>query len=237
MSITQKSIKILWSAAAGLCAFPNCRERLCYSGAGDQTPYTLGEMAHICGDQPGSNRHDASQNQQARDDYANLILLCPTHHALVDRVENEGLFTAEALHRFKTDHERYVREHLVPQPSDDKRAIATEIAPMLTQNHQAWSTYGPLSNFARKDPHSMSAHAVWLSERLSTIVPNNRRIADLLRDGMKAFNPTEQKLISEFGLHVRSYEMWVADEISYNGVMRFPVAFSELIEGIASASA
>lgn len=162
---------------------------------------------------------------------------CPTHHALIDRAENEGQFTVDILQRFKLDHERHVREQLAPQPAEDKYAIATEIAPLLSQNHQVWSTYGPMSDFARRNPHNESAHAVWLSERLSTIVPNNRRIADLLRKDMKSFNSAEQSVISEFALHVRSYEMWVADEISYEGVMRFPLAFSELIEGIANASA
>jgi hypothetical protein len=47
MAITPKSIKILWSAAAGLCAFPDCRERLAYGEAGEFAPYTIGEMAHI----------------------------------------------------------------------------------------------------------------------------------------------------------------------------------------------
>ena len=235
MAITQKSIKILWSASGGLCAFPECRERLTYSEAGDLAPYTLGEMAHICGDQAGANRHDAGQTQQQRDDYQNLILLCPTHHALIDRPENEQRFPSELLHQFKAAHETFVRERLAPAPPDDKLALAREIAPLLAENHQVWLTYGPLSDFARKNPHNDAAYAVWLSERLGTIVPNNRRIGEILRGGVKAFSADEQGIVATFQLHVRSYERWVSDEISYEGVVRFPQEFADVIGAIVDA--
>lgn len=231
MAITQKSIKILWSMAGGLCAFPECRERLTYSEAGEFAPFTLGEMAHICGDQPGANRHDPNQTPQERDDYRNLILLCPTHHGLIDRAENEARYPVPLLQEIKADHEAFVHSRLHPEPVSDKRAVAHEIMPLLAENHQVWLNYGPLSDFARKNPHNDAAYAVWLSERLGTIVPNNRRIAEILRQGVRAFALDEQAAIAAFQLHVRSYDRWVADEISYEGVMRFPKAFADLIEG------
>lgn len=230
MAITQKSIKILWSASGGLCAFPDCRQRLTFSEAGEFAPYTLGEMAHICGDQPGANRHDPEQTSQERDGYQNLILLCPTHHSLIDRAENEGRFPVEFLHKLKFDHEAFVRSRLDPEPATDKLAMAREISPLLSANHRVWLNYGPLSDFARKNPNNDGAYALWLSERLATIVPNNRRIADILDKGIHAFTRGEQEVIVDFQLHVRGYERWVADEIAYEGVIRFPKAFADLIE-------
>jgi hypothetical protein len=230
MTITQKSIKILWSAAAGRCAFPDCREQLTYSEAGEFAPYILGEMAHICGDQPGSNRHDPAQSRQQRDDYENLILLCPTHHRLIDRRENETRYPVDLLQRIKSDHEAFVRSRLRHDVALNKYAVANQIGPLLAENHQAWLSYGPSSDFARENPHNEAAYAVWLSERLSTIVPNNRRIGEILRDGAHTFMPDEQAVIAAFQLHARSYERWVADEISYAGVTPFPAAFATLIE-------
>jgi HNH endonuclease len=236
MTITPKSIKILWSASAGLCAFPNCRQRLTFSEAGELAPYTLGKMAHICGRQPGTNRHNSEQTPQQRDDYQNLILLCPTHHSLIDRAENKERFLVEYLQQIKADHEAFVRLRLHPVPATDKQAIAREIAPLLVANHQVWLNYGPLSDFARKNPNNDAAYAVWLSERLGTIVPNNRRITEILEDGVHAFTLAEQGIISDFQLHARSYERWVADEIAYEGVVRFPKAFTDLIEETLNAS-
>lgn len=229
MSITAKSIKILWSAAAGLCAFSDCRQRLTYSEAGEFAPHTLGEMAHICGDRLGSNRHDPNQSVEERDDYQNLILLCPTHHRLIDRRENEARFPVEMLLKMKAEHEAFVRDSFEPTPGGDKRKIASEIVPLLAENYQVWLNYGPVSEIACHNPHSDAAHAVWLSERLSTIVPNNRHISEILRAGNQAFTPEEHSVIANFQLHARSYERWVADEISYEGVTRFPSAFADLI--------
>jgi hypothetical protein len=230
MAITAKSIKILWSAAAGLCSFADCRERLTFSEAGAFAPHILGEMAHICGDRPGANRHDESQPPEERDDYRNLILLCPTHHRLIDRPENENRFPVGLLQQMKADHEAYVRSRIENTPVKDASAIAAEIAPMLAENYTVWQKYGPHSEIARRNPHSEAAHSVWLSERLSTIVPNNRRIGAMLQAGARAFPLDVQPVIAEFQLHQRSYERWVSDEISYEGVTRFPQEFASLIE-------
>lgn len=237
MAITRKSIKILWSASGGLCAFTDCQQRLTFSEAGEFAPYTLGEMAHICGDQPGANRHNSEQTLQQRDDFQNLILLCPTHHSLIDRPENEARFPVDFLHRMKADHEAFVHLRLHPVLVTDKLSVASAISPLLAANHQVWLIYGPLSEFARKNPNNDAAYAVWLSERLGTIVPNNRRISEVLNEGVHAFTLAEQGIIAEFQIHARSYERWVEDEIAYEGVVRFPKAFADMIEETLHASA
>ncbi|WP_143337867.1 HNH endonuclease, partial [Cronobacter sakazakii] len=82
MSISEKSIKLLWSNAAGICSFRGCNEKLSVEESAGVAPYTLGEMAHIKGNKPGSNRYDIDQSSAERDSYENLILLSPTHHTL-----------------------------------------------------------------------------------------------------------------------------------------------------------
>ena len=238
MAISRKSIKILWSAAGGRCAFPGCRDRLCYHEAGDASPYTLGEMAHICGERRGANRHNAQQSEAERDDYQNLILLCPTHHTLIDRKENETTYTVESLHTMKVQHEAWVLERLSPeQPTPTKEDVARSILPLLEENKQCWAQYGPVSEIARSEPHNEAVHAVWVSERLSVIVPNNRMIAAQLVAYRALFAADAQGLISAFLMHARSYEQWVADEIPYAAVRRFPTEFDDLIRRNADGSA
>ena len=87
MAICPKTSKILWSSAAGHCSFPQCKEKLYEPDAGQG--YTTGEMAHINGEKPGSNRYDCNQAAGERDGYSNLILLCPMHHTAIDKPENE----------------------------------------------------------------------------------------------------------------------------------------------------
>lgn len=198
--------------------------------------HTIGEMAHICGERAGSNRHDPNQTADERDDYANLILLCPTHHTTVDRPENETRFPAASLRDMKAAHETIVQAKLADGAASDRSSAVNAIAPLLAENYQAWASFGPLSDVARRNPHSSSAHQAWLSERLTTIVPNNRRISAILRSKRGAFSAKEQPVIAAFLHHARSYERWVSDDISYEGVLRFPKDFSDLIAEIVDAS-
>lgn len=231
MAISHKSIKILWAAAGGRCAF--CWERLCYHEAEGAAPYTLGEMAHICGEKPGANRHDPDQTAAERDDYKNLILLCPTHHTQIDRKENEFIHTVVALREVKAAHEVRVLERLDKDEAPTKAELGRTIMALLEENKQSWAQYGPTSELARTQPHNDAAHAVWVSERLSVIAPNNRKIARLLEEHKSMFVAGEQEVITAFLLHARSYEQWIEDAIPYVAVKRFPVKFDELIRRIA----
>lgn len=237
MAITQKSIKILWSASGGRCAFPGCWERLSFHEAEAAAPHTLGEMAHICGEKPGANRHDANQTDVERDDYRNLILLCPTHHTMIDRKENEVVYTVENLQGIKAEHEALVLERLSEYLMPTKEAVARSILPLLEENKQSWVYYGPLSEIAQKQPHNEAVHAVWVSEKLSVIVPNNRKIAAQIDAYRALFDVGEQAVLVNFLMHVRSYEQWVEDVIPYAAVRRFPLEFDDLIRGLADGRA
>jgi hypothetical protein len=191
-------------------------------------------MAHIHGAQPGSNRYDASQTPSQRDDYSNLILLCPTHHTIIDQKQNEEKYTAKILLEMKAAHETYVFSKLEAKAQPSRSDTARQIAPLLAENREAWRRFGPLSDIARKNPHSDGAYAAWTSERLSTIVPNNRRICEILRVSQGNFTNAEQQIIASFLIHSRSYEQWVEDKISYEGVLQFPLEFDDLINGDAN---
>lgn len=201
------------------------------------SPYTLGEMAHICGEKPGANRHDASQTDAQRDDYQNLILLCPTHHTLIDRQENEPVYTVAVLHEMKVGHEARVLERLDHAAMPTKEEIAHSILPLLEENKQSWAQYGPLSELARTQPYNAEAHAVWVSERLSVIIPNNRKISAELNLHKALFDGAEYPAIAGFLMHVRSYEQWVDDTIPYAAVKRFPIEFENLMKGLTNGSA
>lgn len=236
MAITSKSTKILWANSAGRCAFPDCREKLCTDDAGEAAPHTIGEMAHICGEKVGSNRHDPSQTPAERDDYANLVLLCPTHHTRIDKPENEGTYTVAVLHEMKTEHENFVSGRLEKHPFADKHSVAAYFYPLMKENHEIFMQYGPYSEIARKNPES-DAHGVWLSERLATIIPNNRRMADIAQSNLNLFSLKEKMILIRFVRHVASYDRWVRDEITYEGVTRFPIEFEALIEELADGRA
>ena len=232
MAISQKTIKLLWANAAGRCAFPDCGALLCMPESGKAAPYTIGEMAHIRGEKRGANRHDPSQSTEQRDGYANLILLCPTHHTLIDKPENAAAYSVNLLLNMKLQHNRDVEDRLKKTAYKNKREVAKTVYSLLAQNHAVFNNYGPRSEIARKNPES-DAHAVWLSMRLSTIVPNNRRISEITAANANLFSAKEQPVLAAFEVHSKGYERWVQDETSYEGVVRFPAEFDKLMTELA----
>ena len=109
-------IKKLWGLAAGRCAYPGCAIPL-VQFAPDEDLVVIGEMAHVIARSPAGprGRHAPSDNT-----YENLILLCPTHHTLVDKAP-EGSFTPDQLIQWKSQHEDRmaraatdIKQHLPP---------------------------------------------------------------------------------------------------------------------------
>jgi hypothetical protein len=229
MAITEKTIKLLWSNAAGRCSFSECTEKLTVEQAADSAPHTLGEMAHIKGKRKDANRYDATQTDLDRDSYENLILLCPNHHTLIDKKENEEKFPVEVLLEMKICHETYISNRLEATKYSNIDQLKDSICIYLSESHQSWLQYGPLSENAQRNPHSDKLHALWLSERLTTIVPNNRLITNLLNDNRTLFPRPKQQTVAKFLTHASSYEKWVCDEIPYEAVLRFPAEFEQLI--------
>ena len=108
----EKDIKILWGLAAARCAFPKCRLPLVMETTAFDPTATIGEMAHIVAHSTAANapRPDAHFDEALRDSYENLVLLCDTHHSMVDKQPNT--YTVTDLRSWKRDHEKWVDENL-----------------------------------------------------------------------------------------------------------------------------
>lgn len=101
----EKDIKVLWGRPAGRCSMPDCRKLLCpYPQPGS----VLGEMAHIVAESPNGPRGAYNISQEKRDSYANLILLCPEHHIIID--DHPDIWTVDKLMTLKMEHEQWVEQ-------------------------------------------------------------------------------------------------------------------------------
>lgn len=228
-TITDKSLKILWGTSGNLCGFPECNVEITAIPQG--MGYTLGEMAHIKGDKPTSCRYDQDQPDVERNSHNNLILLCPTHHTIIDKPENLSTYTVDVLMKMKEDHVQSVKGKLKVDPIGNVEDLKQKISTYLTDNHTCWNQYGPLSEGAQRRPHSSALHKLWLQMRLEKIVPNNRAIAQLLKVNRSLFDNAHQPIISDFMTHVESYESWVISDNTYESVLPFPQSFQLLILG------
>lgn len=124
MSVSERDIKLLWGRAAALCSFPDCRIKLTQDNELASVRFPLGEQAHIVGLAKNSPRGRSNLTKLERDSYFNLILLCPTHHTLVDK--NPDDYTIEKLHYIKAQHEYWV-EHKFSESRDSLQTAQSVI--------------------------------------------------------------------------------------------------------------
>ncbi len=122
MGISQKDIKLLWGRAASRCAFPECRRSLTQDALNSSESSPLGEQAHIIGEKEDAARGISPLSLAERNSYANLILLCPTHHTEIDKLPED--YPVERLHKIKIDHQLWVEQSLAS--TSDARKVAQD---------------------------------------------------------------------------------------------------------------
>lgn len=132
---------MLWGRAASRCAF--CQAELIGEATEADPACVIGEECHIVAASPDGPRGDSAVPLDQRDNYENLILLCPTHHKLVD--SQSSTHTVQALMQLKAKHEKEVRTLLsgydaVKQREDEYYAeIIQEFAQGVDLDD--WSTW------------------------------------------------------------------------------------------------
>ena len=68
----------------------------------------VGKLAHIVGASPDGPRGDTVESPTLAKDPSNLLLLCGTHHDLVDSKKNVIAYPTELLREYKARHEQRV---------------------------------------------------------------------------------------------------------------------------------
>lgn len=105
MAISVQTQKQLWARSFDVCAFVPCIQPLTLDPSSERSgSVVLGEQAHIRSPKPGGPRHDAQYKRDV-DGFENLMLLCPTHHSLID-ANNGRNFTVAQLEQMKAQHGR-----------------------------------------------------------------------------------------------------------------------------------
>jgi len=205
MAVSEADIKLLWGRAAGMCSRPGCNADLTRLVEGGRH-YNVGEMAHVIAQAPTGPRGDGVGGTDA---YDNLILLCPTCHRDVDKAP-AGVFPEDTLHEWKKAHEGRIRGlglEVRFASFDDLKGV---VGLLLAENYQVWRTLGPQSVVAQQSPSS-NAHRLWELRRVDKLIPNNRRVMNLIRANQHLLSPEQAKAFAEFVIHAESYEDHVYD--------------------------
>lgn len=103
MSITVRDHKMLWGRSGARCAM--CKVQLAtITDIGSSV--VIGEEAHIVARSPTGARGESPLRPKQRDEYSNLILLCPTDHSRIDDLPSgPEIYPVSDLLDIKRDHE------------------------------------------------------------------------------------------------------------------------------------
>ena len=101
---------LLWAVSVSLCCFPDCGVKCVEQANDNDRSVIIGHIAHIEANSDSGPRANPNLSQQERNSYANLILLCPTHHRRVDVQANT--YTVETLRTWKAAQEARYNDFL-----------------------------------------------------------------------------------------------------------------------------
>lgn len=118
MGLSVQGRKMLWGRSGNQCSFTDCTFELAQANDSSSKAVVIGEEAHIVAQKSDGPRGTSPLTRDQRDEYSNLILLCPTHHSLVDA--DETRFPVEVLLSMKAAHEDSIR------PSQDRSALQSD---------------------------------------------------------------------------------------------------------------
>jgi hypothetical protein len=107
-SYKEKDIKRLISKAGGRCSYRHtgevCKRLLAENNS------VIGEKAHIVAIGKKGARYDENYDDALINSYDNLMWMCPTHHTMIDKIDDVKIYTADMLLKMKNDHEEDIKK-------------------------------------------------------------------------------------------------------------------------------
>lgn len=92
--ISLKTAKQLFATCGNRCSHPGCTQAMVTDNG-----IVVGEICHITASSRNGPRYNPQLSTEERDSFANLILLCPTHHKLAD--DDTARYTPDLLRDLK----------------------------------------------------------------------------------------------------------------------------------------
>jgi len=123
-TISLKEIKLVFGKSGNICAFRKCEKKLIEPGNSDDDASVVGDVAHIVGESRQGPRGDFPLEEEDRNKYPNLILVCKEHHKVID--DQPRTHSVAVLRQMKADHEAYVERQLTKKDTTSPPTLVTE---------------------------------------------------------------------------------------------------------------
>ena len=226
MTISSKTKRLLWMRSGGYCQNPACHRDIIVSFQ-DGSLSSIDELAHVIGQSVQGPRGASDKSAADRDEYDNVIILCPTCHTIVDK--NPLQYPIEILLEWKQQHDESIRRAFVVPVYSDRKLLANAVHRLLRVNKAVFQQYGPYSLHAT-DPLSGAAHA-WRRHALSDLIPNNRQIVNLLGANEDLLNEDEKEVFDAFVLHQQAFEYNNLSGDKTEAAPLFPEEMNNILRG------
>jgi hypothetical protein len=170
---SRATIKPLFARSSNRCAFSRCAEAIV------QGETIVGEICHIKAANSEGPRYDPRQSAAERHGYDNLILMCGTHHTVIDA--DEEAYTVEHLTKLKVTHES--RATLISDDVAERASLLLISQPVTTVNQSGGITAHTI-NVTVNSPRSPSQQAkAWMLQRTKT------HLSSFIEDGETLCRP------------------------------------------------
>ena len=114
---SQKTLKILFGLSGNQCAHPECTNNVIEPATEKSNAAVIAQICHIYAISDDGPRGKAGLTNEELNSPDNLILLCPTHHKVVDN--QYETYPAEMLKQWKQNHESKTMENRLSASLDN----------------------------------------------------------------------------------------------------------------------
>ncbi len=168
MSIGLPDTKLLWGRSGGLCNI--CKIKLSEDKRISSEAFPFGEQAHIVAEEQDGPRGKSQLTLEQRNSYHNLVLLCPTHHTIIDKAPDE--YPVELLHQIKSQHELWFEKSRISVADKVQQAyeyiyadiVDTAAKLCMFDDWEAWTS------------HTVSTSPAWQRQWMDNVEEFRRRI-------------------------------------------------------------
>ncbi len=162
-------------------------------------------MAHIVAYSPNGPRADASYPAEKLNSYDNLILLCGTHHGLIDSLA--GDYPVERLRQMKADHEVWVQKSLKEQIShigfaELEVAIKAIMSPESMKVNDSFEVTPPGEKISKNNltasSHNLIVQGLSLSDKVQEYIKRQSKLDEGYPERLtKGFRDEYDKLVQD----------------------------------------
>jgi len=210
----------LFANSGGYCQNPACNEILYKSFEANEIH--IAEIAHIISVNKGA-RKNSKLSPEEKGSFDNLILLCPNCHTAIDKAEDS--FPIETILKWKDEHQQKLYLTFGIKKFESRKDAKDALEHLLRENKLIFETYGPNTE-ERFNPES-STPKIWLRKIREFIIPNNRKIFELIKTNYSLLREDEKIEFDKFKLHLHDFEAKHLFSAEENG-SEFPTKINEI---------